>query len=579
VRARFLAVGLFLILMAGLVQPVLATDWGRIFGAVALWQLTKENYKLSDAKIAELAEEAVRELEGKYEVYTDPRVSRIGTELAQKAKLGGVQFQVLQDQEKNAYAVPTRWGNVYITSGYLGTGVSNAGLAFALGHELGHLAKKHAQVNLRRSGERRGVIVGLLVATGANETWQEVASWADFFLGNHYSQQQETKADWFGYELAAAAGYDPVAGATEAFTKLRDGKELPRWLNNLLSTHPPLSDRQKRLTRKKGAVQGQPAKNPSPVQADSTPKTTKIKAVVVLDPQAEEGGTFGFGRGYYYSANLSQVAVQETGPLLEEKGREILLSTTDVGPDQEELLLENSEWGKYGEGRNPIGYFKGAKEIWYVSAYIKGGRELDIGDWQRQGRVEQLTVGVILRKVDPKTRSVIQTFQGSTSVADLAQARIETGRWGEGISIEYESRRDLSREAVSAAVGKALSDVSSYAKPTEPKPATPPTPPTELVPKPVEPVEFLGVGRELILGAEPITLEVRVPKGTAKVIFAVYDARGKKRLEGTDLAPPFSVIIRPEMLRGLGSPRLEARALNKEGRELGRTSVLLIPAQ
>jgi putative metalloprotease len=268
-RARVVVVLMFL-LVAGLVQPVMANDFWRILGGVAAGILTSETYKLSDSEIAQLGDQAVQDVEGEHEAYADPRVSRIGGKLAEAAKLPGVQFRVLRDQEKNAFAIPTRPGRVYITSGYLGTRLTDDQLSFVLGHELGHLSRGHASQNLRRSGERRGVIVGLLVATGANETWQEVGSGIDFFAGNHYSQKQELEADEFGYRLTAAIGRNPSAGLA-AFDKLRDGSEPPRWLNSLFNTHPLLSDRQRRL-----AMQQNLHEQPAARQANDPNQSQRI---------------------------------------------------------------------------------------------------------------------------------------------------------------------------------------------------------------------------------------------------------------------------------------------------------------
>ena len=99
--------------------------------------------------------------------------------------------------------------------------------------------------------------------------------------------------------------------------------------------------------------------------------------VVVVDPQSDRyyAGPFG---GYYFSHELSRVAKQELEIALSKRGFQVLLNTDEVGPTQDELRLENSEWGRYGRKRNDIGYFTGADETFYVSAFTYGGRDVDL---------------------------------------------------------------------------------------------------------------------------------------------------------------------------------------------------------
>jgi hypothetical protein len=239
------------------------------------------------------------------------------------------------------------------------------------------------------------------------------------------------------------------------------------------ASHPDTGVRIERLEKEIASLQAQPqpTANPNP-HPTATPGPT---VVVVLDPEASDSYGYGFGRGYYYAEDLSSVAKQETEVALEKKGFKVLVSTQDVGPLQEELELENSEWGQYGEHRQPIGYFSGAQQTFYVSAYVAGEQGYDVGDWRRQARVEGLKVGVLLRQIDLKTRRQVQSLRGTGSAAALSRARVSLGRDWDPVEVELERIDNLARRAVGEAVGKALTSVSSYASASTSPAPTPAT--------------------------------------------------------------------------------------------------------
>ena len=152
-------------------------------------------------------------------------------------------FTTLNSAVENAFSVPG--GYVYITRQLIGLMDDESELAFALGHEVGHVAANHAHI--REQYEERntpgvlGQIIGAIFGPGAADILQ-ARSALDILS---FSRQQEYEADTLGLRYMIAAGYDP-AGAPEILAALsrntalqlrvqgRTNRRTPEWA----STHP-----------------------------------------------------------------------------------------------------------------------------------------------------------------------------------------------------------------------------------------------------------------------------------------------------------------------------------------------------
>lgn len=243
---------------------------------------------------------------------------------------------------------------------------------------------------------------------------------------------------------------------------------------------------------------------------------------MVVDPGRTDSNSFGFGRGYYYSDDLSEVAKAEAETALEKMGFQIVVSTHDVEPLQDELSLENSEWGANGEGRQPIGQFSGTDNVFYVSAWISGASEKQIGDWRRELEVSGLKVGVLLRQIDLRTRRQLKSGAGIGSVNKISRVRVPLGRddWNP-IEVNLNSEDDLAREAVNKAVrtaagkfGSASTLVASTPSPTVSEPVEPTWQPVEPPTTPPAPSddfispEKASYGTLIITTSDPVKVRI-----------------------------------------------------------------------
>jgi predicted Zn-dependent protease len=158
-------------------------------------------------------------------------------------------FTTLNSAVENAFSVPG--GYVYVTRQLMALMDDESELAFALGHEVGHIAANHAHV--REAYVRRsplgvfGQIVGAILGPGPMSNVLQNRARLDTLS---FSREQEYQADTLGMRYMISAGYDP-AGATGILAALarntalqarvqgRTNRQTPEWA----STHPYIGNR------------------------------------------------------------------------------------------------------------------------------------------------------------------------------------------------------------------------------------------------------------------------------------------------------------------------------------------------
>lgn len=179
-------------------------------------------------------------------------VNRVGQKLVTSSGLSGsYRFYVLDQPVANAHALSS--GYVFVTRGLLALMDDEAELAAAMGHELGHIALRHAA---QREQARKGVLdsaVDAALKSGSMTVGRSVAREGLMQL-RRYSRDQELEADRVGLGYITRAGYRGDAMIT-LIDKLRrqarledqlmgdtgGGGEAPE--RSALSTHPAPDER------------------------------------------------------------------------------------------------------------------------------------------------------------------------------------------------------------------------------------------------------------------------------------------------------------------------------------------------
>lgn len=161
-------------------------------------------------------------------------------------------FRVLDSPVINAFALPG--GYVYVTRGLLSHLNNEAQLVVVLGHEIGHVAARHAsqralRQNLGQIAIIGGAILGQEFLGLPGESIMELSSQAAQLIFLSYGRDAERESDRLGVEYAARLGYEAAEGAA-FFTSLKrisdhHGHSIP----TMLSSHPDPGERESNIPR------------------------------------------------------------------------------------------------------------------------------------------------------------------------------------------------------------------------------------------------------------------------------------------------------------------------------------------
>jgi predicted Zn-dependent protease len=169
-------------------------------------------------------------------------------------------FTTLNSAVENAFSVPG--GYVYVTRQLMGLMDDESQLAFALGHEVGHIAADHAHE--REQYARRsplgvfGQIVGAIFGPGMMSNVLQNRAKLDTLS---FSREQEYESDTLGMRYMISAGYDPAGAvgilaalsrntALQARVQGRTNRQTPEWA----STHPYIGNRMQRAAEEARAT-------------------------------------------------------------------------------------------------------------------------------------------------------------------------------------------------------------------------------------------------------------------------------------------------------------------------------------
>ncbi len=189
-----------------------------------------------------MGQEASRQIEGQYGVVHDTslqsRVQMIGAKLLEQVdnKDYEYSFKVLNSDEINAMAVPG--GHIYVYRGLINRMPSDDELAAVLGHEIGHVVRRHTvkQMEKQMAVSILSMLAG--IAAGDAGAGMAMASTVGQALMAGYSRADEREADEIGFQLLMLAGYNPY-GSYVTMCKLEDlAKEYGNPGYGLFSSHP-----------------------------------------------------------------------------------------------------------------------------------------------------------------------------------------------------------------------------------------------------------------------------------------------------------------------------------------------------
>ncbi|MEO7456200.1 MAG: M48 family metallopeptidase [Gemmatimonadaceae bacterium] len=152
-------------------------------------------------------------------------------------------FYVVDSKEVNAFAVPG--GYVYVNRGLIERTQRMDQLAGVLGHEIGHVVRRHS---IKQMQQQQGANIGVTLACVLTSVCNSQAGQAAIQVGGtaifaRFSRQDESEADDEGVKNVVRAGISPQ-GIPEMFQILiNERSSNPSSVESWFATHPMEEDR------------------------------------------------------------------------------------------------------------------------------------------------------------------------------------------------------------------------------------------------------------------------------------------------------------------------------------------------
>ncbi|MDX1618893.1 MAG: M48 family metalloprotease [Balneolaceae bacterium] len=210
----------------------------------------------------EIGREADQQIQQQYGIYDDPEllayVRQLGRDVLSvshmrredtdpKYKNTEFHFRVLNSEVVNAFALPG--GYIYVTRGLLSHLNNEAQLAVVLGHEIGHVAARHASQRVLEQQIGQIALIGGAVAGQEllglpGQDILNLGGTAAQLLFLRYGRDDERESDRLGVEYAALENYQAGEGAEFFNTLERLSEQAGQNLPSFLSTHPDPGERE-----------------------------------------------------------------------------------------------------------------------------------------------------------------------------------------------------------------------------------------------------------------------------------------------------------------------------------------------
>lgn len=249
IRSFIAAAVAALCLCGGAAADAQKLDMNRLAkGASKVWQAAT----LSDAQMASYVREYVEWMDQNNPVLpaTDPYAKRLDSLTAGLTSVEGIplNFKVYNVVDVNAFACAD--GSVRVFAALMDI-MDDDQLLGVIGHEIGHVAKKHSKKSFKQALLTSALADGIAStgSTAAALTDSQIGKLGEALAGSTYSQKQEREADSYGYEFLKSHGKNPRAMA-KSFRKLKELQGVqPKEskLNQLFSSHPDLDARIKTM--------------------------------------------------------------------------------------------------------------------------------------------------------------------------------------------------------------------------------------------------------------------------------------------------------------------------------------------
>jgi predicted Zn-dependent protease len=220
----------------------------RIFASLAL-TIGLTACGISQQQEVQMGQDYSQQINAQLPIVSDPEVNRyinvLGDQIASRTSRADLdwRFYVVDSREVNAFAVPG--GFIYVNRGLIERTTQMDELAGVLGHEIGHVVRRHSIEQMEKAqGANIGVTLACVLTSICNsQAAQAGINIAGGAIFARFSRQDELEADQEAVANTVRAGISPQ-GIVTMFQKLiEERRTRPSAVEGWFSTHPMEEDR------------------------------------------------------------------------------------------------------------------------------------------------------------------------------------------------------------------------------------------------------------------------------------------------------------------------------------------------
>jgi beta-barrel assembly-enhancing protease len=214
------------------------------FVAAAALVLSVGACAISTQQEVEMGQSYAQQINSQLPIISDPEINRyinvLGDSIAKLTDDRNLEwhFFVVDSKEVNAFAVPG--GFVYVNRGLIERAQNMSQLAGVLGHEIGHVTRRHS---VHQMEKQQGANLGITLACVLTSVCNNQATGALINVGGNavfakFSRDDEAQADEEGVKNTVRAGISPD-GMWEMFEILLEERQRqPAGVDAWFATHP-----------------------------------------------------------------------------------------------------------------------------------------------------------------------------------------------------------------------------------------------------------------------------------------------------------------------------------------------------
>jgi predicted Zn-dependent protease len=204
---------------------------------------------ISQQQEIQMGQDYAQQINAQLPIISDPEINRyvnlLGDQIASRTSRADLdwRFYVVDSREVNAFAVPG--GYIYVNRGLIERTSQMDELAGVLGHEIGHVVRRHS---IQQMEKAQGANIGITLACVLTNVCNSQAAQAGINIAGtavfaKFSRQDELEADQEAVVNTVRAGISPD-GIVTMFRKLLDERRSrPGAVEGMFATHPLEEDR------------------------------------------------------------------------------------------------------------------------------------------------------------------------------------------------------------------------------------------------------------------------------------------------------------------------------------------------